>query len=86
MMDKNQDYYYYKASKINPVPVWPLLSSKSTIYEPNANLNHQNLNVKDQLNLNDFLARIEKDCNEAKQEYDRRFNDTTTKINMCLNQ
>ncbi|CAF4185807.1 unnamed protein product, partial [Rotaria sordida] len=32
------------------------------------------------------LARIEKDCNEAKQEYDRRFNDTTTKINMCLNQ
>ncbi|CAF0976472.1 unnamed protein product [Rotaria sordida] len=86
MMDKNQDYYYYKSSKINPVPVWPSLSSKSTIYEPNANLNHQNLNIKDQLNLNDFLARIEKDCNEAKQEYDRRFNDTTTKINMCLNQ
>ncbi|CAF3789276.1 unnamed protein product [Rotaria sp. Silwood1] len=86
MVDKNQSFYYYKSSKIDPDPLWPSLSPKSTVYEPNVKLSYQNLNLKEQLNLKDFLARIEKDCNEAKQEYDKKFNDTTTKINMCLNQ
>lgn len=90
MMDKNQALnqalYYYKSTKINSNPAWPSLSPKSTVYETNTNVNYSNINVKEHLNIKDFLARIEKECSEAKQDYDRKFSDTTTKINMCLNQ
>jgi hypothetical protein len=85
MMDKNQDLYHYKSTKINSNSAWPSLPPKSTVYEPNTNLKYPNIKVKEDLIINDVLARIEKECNELKQDYDRKFSDTTTKINMCLN-
>ncbi|CAF2981746.1 unnamed protein product [Rotaria sp. Silwood2] len=86
MIEKNQVLYHYKPTKSNSNPAWPSISPKAAVYEPNINLNYPNVNIKEHLNIKDYLNRIETQCNEAKQDYDRKFNDTTTKINTCLNQ
>ncbi|CAF1061099.1 unnamed protein product, partial [Rotaria magnacalcarata] len=88
MVDKNQAvyHYHYKPTKTNSNPAWPSLSPKADIYEPNINLNYPDIKLKEYSNIRVFLDRIEKECNEAKRDYDRKFSDTTTKINRCLNQ
>jgi hypothetical protein len=85
-MHKNQVIHQDKTAKTNFKPAWLTMSSTPSGYESNVNSNYTNTNPKEQVNTNEFLAHIEKECNEVKRDYDRKFNDTTTKINTCLNQ
>lgn len=70
---------------------WPTLttlspSSPSSIHKSKWNGHDSNINPNENANVQELLTRVEKQCNEAKQDYDKKLHDTTTKLNACLNQ
>jgi hypothetical protein len=83
IINKN-DEYPTKSKNPTTNDVWPLLPNDKN--ESNNYWKYTKNYSSDSTNVHECLTRFEKECAEAKHEYDKKVNDMKTKINLCLNQ